>query len=107
MPDRSNEFRKLATDCVAIARDVTDPVARATLLTMAQTWYDMANGAAINPDSLVRKFNDHKSVTGRRSSSWEISRIKGTPAAILGRIKATDAESAVKEWIEKFDITDP
>jgi hypothetical protein len=60
MPDRSNEFRKLATDCVAIARDVTDPVARATLLTMAQTWYDMANGAAINPDSLVRKFNDHK-----------------------------------------------
>jgi hypothetical protein len=38
---------------------------------------------------------------------WEISRIKGTPAAILGRIKAADAESAVKEWIEKFGITDP
>jgi hypothetical protein len=37
---------------------------------------------------------------------WEISRIKGTPAAILGRIKAPDAESAVKEWIEKFNITD-
>ena len=33
---------------------------------------------------------------------WEISRIKGTPAAILGRIKAPDAESAVKEWIEKI-----
>jgi hypothetical protein len=30
--------------------------------------------------------------------TWEISRIKGTPAAILGRIKAPDAESAVKEW---------
>ena len=28
-------------------------------------------------------------------------------AAILGRIKAVDAESAVREWIEKFDITDP
>jgi hypothetical protein len=39
--------------------------------------------------------------------TWEISRIKGTPAAILGRIRAADAESAVKEWIEKFDITDP
>ena len=39
--------------------------------------------------------------------TWEISRIKGTPAAILGRIKAPDAESAVKEWIEKFNITDP
>ena len=39
--------------------------------------------------------------------TWEISRIKGTPAAILGRIKAPDAESAVKEWIEKLNITDP
>lgn len=39
--------------------------------------------------------------------TWEISRIKGTPAAILGRIKAPTAESAVKEWIERFDITDP
>ena len=39
--------------------------------------------------------------------TWEISRIKGTPAAILGRIKATDAETAVKEWIENFGITDP
>ena len=38
--------------------------------------------------------------------TWEISRIKSTPAAILGRIRAPDAESAVKEWIEKFDITD-
>lgn len=43
MPDRSDKFRKLATDCVAIARDVTDPAARATLLTMAQTWNDMAS----------------------------------------------------------------
>ena len=39
--------------------------------------------------------------------TWEISRIKGTPAAILGRIKAPTAESAIKEWIEKFGITDP
>jgi hypothetical protein len=42
-----------------------------------------------------------------RERVWEISRIKGTLAAILGRIKAPDAESAIKEWIEKFDITDP
>jgi hypothetical protein len=30
-----------------------------------------------------------------------------TPAAILGRINAPDAGTAVKEWIEKFGITDP
>jgi hypothetical protein len=39
--------------------------------------------------------------------TWEISRIKGTPAAVLGRIKAPTAERAVEEWIEKFNITDP
>jgi len=38
---------------------------------------------------------------------WEISRIKGTPAAILGRIEAPDAETAIKKWIETYDITDP
>ena len=39
--------------------------------------------------------------------TWEISRIKGTPAAILARINAPDAETAVKEWIKKLGITDP
>jgi hypothetical protein len=38
--------------------------------------------------------------------TWEISRIKGTPAAILGRNSAPTAERAVKEWAEKFGITD-
>jgi hypothetical protein len=37
---------------------------------------------------------------------WEISRIKGMPAAILGRIAAPDADSAIKKWIEKFGITE-
>jgi hypothetical protein len=38
---------------------------------------------------------------------WEISRIKGTPAAVLGRIEAPDAESAIQKWIETYGITDP
>ena len=41
------------------------------------------------------------------SPAPKMSRIKGTPAAILGRIKAPTAERAVEEWIEKFSITDP
>jgi hypothetical protein len=60
MPDRSDQFRKLAADCVAIAREVTDPDARATLLGMAQTWNEMANGPAVNFDSLVPEFNDRQ-----------------------------------------------
>jgi hypothetical protein len=44
MPDRSDEFRKLAAECVAIARTTSDPAARVTLLTMAQKCFDQANG---------------------------------------------------------------
>jgi hypothetical protein len=41
-----------------------------------------------------------------RERVWEISRIKGTPAAILGRIEAPTAEKAIEDWAEKFGITD-
>lgn len=37
---------------------------------------------------------------------WEISRIKGTPAAVLGRIPAPTAEQAIEEWAENHGITD-
>jgi hypothetical protein len=33
--------------------------------------------------------------------------MKGTLATILGRIEAPDAESAIKKWIETYDITNP
>jgi len=42
-----------------------------------------------------------------RTRTWAISRIKGTPAAVLGHVEAPDAESAIKAAIEKFAITDP
>jgi hypothetical protein len=54
MPDRSDEFRKLAAECVAIARTTSDPVARVTLLTMAQKWFDLANGPTTNLDAALR-----------------------------------------------------
>jgi hypothetical protein len=57
LPDRSDEFRKLAADCLAIARTVTDPGNRAILLTMAQKWFDLANGPAANLDAALREFN--------------------------------------------------
>jgi hypothetical protein len=38
---------------------------------------------------------------------WEITRIRGTPAAFVGFVEATDAESAIKEAIKRFGITDP
>ena len=39
--------------------------------------------------------------------TWAISRIKGTPATELGRVKAPDAERAIKVAIKEFGITNP
>ena len=58
MPDHSDEFRRMAANCVSVARTITDPGRRVILFTMAQRWYDLANGPAINFDSLVREFNE-------------------------------------------------
>ena len=42
-----------------------------------------------------------------RTRTWAISRIKGTSAAVLGHVEAPDTDSAIKEAIKKFEITDP
>src|SRR5262245_28229184 len=68
-------------------------------------------GRCRNPDGVeFHTWLPHNSGMAKkpaRERVWEISRIKRTPAAILGRNKAPNAETAVKEWIEKFNITDP
>ena len=60
MPDHSDKFRQLASDWIAIARNTTDPGSRVFLLTMAQKWYDLADGPTINFESLAREFNDRQ-----------------------------------------------
>jgi hypothetical protein len=52
-----------------------------------------------------------RNITGRAEKPahepvWEISRIKGTPAAVLGRIRAPTAEDAIEKWAEAYGITD-
>jgi hypothetical protein len=47
---------------------------------------------------------------GKKSTTmhtWAISRIKGTPAVEIGWVDAPDAETAIKEAIERYGITDP
>jgi hypothetical protein len=41
------------------------------------------------------------------SKRWRISLIKVTPAALIGYVDATDAETAIKKAVEEFKITDP
>ena len=38
--------------------------------------------------------------------TWAISRIKGTPAVEIGWVDAPDAETAIKEAIQRYGITD-
>jgi hypothetical protein len=59
MADRSDEFRKAATDCLLLARITTDAATRASLLLMAQRWFDLASGSPSQPafDAAVQEFN--------------------------------------------------
>jgi hypothetical protein len=43
MPDRSDEFRKAASDCLYLARMTSDEGTRAALVTMAQRWLELAD----------------------------------------------------------------
>jgi len=61
---RSDEFRKAATDCVALARKTTDATTRINLLTTAQKWFDLANGsfATQNFERVLREFNEARMI---------------------------------------------
>jgi hypothetical protein len=74
--DRFYEFRKAAADCVALARMTSDPKTRASLLTMAQKWYDLANGPPTNFEAILREFNDEqmsRPVTQPPAGRWRAS----------------------------------
>jgi hypothetical protein len=40
----------------------------------------------------------------RRVATWQISRLRGTPAAFIGLVDAPDAASAKERAIKQFDI---
>jgi hypothetical protein len=45
-------------------------------------------------------------VAKRRKYYWRISRIKGTPAADIGRVEAANADEAIDIAIKEYGITD-
>jgi hypothetical protein len=38
---------------------------------------------------------------------WRITRIKGSPAAYVGHVRAADEKEAIRRAIHEFQITDP
>jgi hypothetical protein len=40
-----------------------------------------------------------------KSSKWDIYHIKGTPAALLGRVEAPDEETAIRKAVDEFGIS--
>ena len=60
LSDQSEELKRRAADCLALARATSDPYTRLSLLTMAQRLHTMANGSAVEFDSILRSFNDEQ-----------------------------------------------
>ena len=60
MPDRSDEFRKAAADCLALARTAIDPLTRTSLLTPAQKWCRLADDPATDFNVIVRELDDQQ-----------------------------------------------
>jgi hypothetical protein len=38
---------------------------------------------------------------------WRITRIRSSPAALIGYVQAPDVEQAIKEAIAKYEISNP
>jgi hypothetical protein len=38
--------------------------------------------------------------------AWTVYRLKGTPAAYVGRVVARDADAAIRKAIDEYQITD-
>ena len=63
MPDRSDEYRKSALECLKLAGTVTDATIRESLLVMAQKWFDLANSGSPSHaafDAAVRGLNEEQ-----------------------------------------------
>jgi hypothetical protein len=62
MRDRSDEFRVAASECLRLARLTSDESTRASLLVMAQKWFDLASGRPSQDtlDVAVRAFNERQ-----------------------------------------------
>jgi hypothetical protein len=43
----------------------------------------------------------------RKEYSWNVYRLRGTPAQFIGSVEAPDEATAIKKAIEEFKITDP
>ena len=48
-----------------------------------------------------------ESAASGKQYRWAIYHITGTPAKLLGHVEAPDEESAIKQAIEEFGITNP
>ena len=61
MPDHSEQLQR-AAECLALAQKTDDAGTRMTLLTMAQRWLDLANGALphLHLNAVMQDINDRE-----------------------------------------------
>jgi hypothetical protein len=52
----------------------------------------------------MKRSKKQSSAPAGKQHMWSIYHIKGTPAALLGRVEAPDEETAIKKAIDEFQI---
>src|SRR5579872_3422039 len=64
--DRSREFRRLAFECLSLARQASDDRQRAPLVMMAQRWIEMAERAEHDAYSKALRYRTIQAAIGAR-----------------------------------------
>ena len=64
--DRSREMRRLASECLASARQTPDPLVRISRLDMAQKWIDLAERSEHDPWNRALRLRAIQAVIGRQ-----------------------------------------
>jgi hypothetical protein len=89
--DRSRERRRLASECLDLARQTSDLPLRASLLEMAQKWLDLAELCEHNAWNEMLRMRAIQAAIGRElQSCYELRR--ELPPHILALLVELDAE---------------
>jgi hypothetical protein len=59
------------------------------------------------PDAICVWYGPTLSSFRKTLREWRSTRIRSTPAALIGHVQAPDAERAIKEVIAKYEISSP
>ena len=93
--DRSREHRRLATECLTLARQTSDAKVRVSLLEMAQRWFTLAELAERDAYTLLLRRRAIQAAIGEELNTlYRVSRcLPPYLLALLAQLKAASEEN--------------